>query len=364
MSAGALAGGAFARYNAAMRRATVLCLAAFVLLLVLLGGYSAYWLIAAQRIKDGLAAWAQSARSGAIEVSWRSLRVGGFPLAFRVSLDAAALRDGALTPAPELRIPALSGAARPWDLSVWQLTAREGLSGALPGSGARPELRLAAQTAAGSVALDRRAGARFWLRLQQPSVDSGVRVQAAAADAWIVLPPTPPQGHTDPGHADPSLGLALVLHRLQLPAAAGIFGGAVDELAFGVTVKGALPKGDIVPAVSAWRDAGGTIELDNLHLEWGGVGADATGTIALDQDLQPIGGFSGTIEGYDRILAALVRAGTLHARDAGLARLALAMLAKAGPDGRPQIRTSFTIENGRMFLGPAKLGPAPRIAWQ
>jgi hypothetical protein len=80
--------------------------------------------------------------------------------------------------------------------------------------------------------------------------------------------------------------------------------------------------------------------------------------------LQPIGGFSGAIEGYDRVLTALVRAGTLHARDAGLARLALAMLAKIGPDGRPQITTSFTIQNGEMFLGPAKLGRAPRIAWQ
>jgi hypothetical protein len=54
----------------------------------------------------------------------------------------------------------------------------------------------------------------------------------------------------------------------------------------------------------------------------------------------------------------------MRAGDARLARLALTMLAKAGPDGRPQISTSFTIQNGQMFLGPAKLGPAPRIPWQ
>jgi hypothetical protein len=49
---------------------------------------------------------------------------------------------------------------------------------------------------------------------------------------------------------------------------------------------------------------------------------------------------------------------------AGLARLALAVLARAGPDGRPEIKTAFTIQNGEMFLGPAKLGKAPRIAWE
>ncbi|MGH7126258.1 MAG: DUF2125 domain-containing protein, partial [Stellaceae bacterium] len=94
------------------------------------------------------------------------------------------------------------------------------------------------------------------------------------------------------------------------------------------------------------------------------LGATATGTIALDRELQPIGGFTGAIEGYDQILTALVQSGRMRSGDAGLARLALTILAKAGPDGRPQISTSFTIQNGQMFLGPAKLGPAPRLAWQ
>ena len=116
--------------------------------------------------------------------------------------------------------------------------------------------------------------------------------------------------------------------------------------------------------LAAWRDAGGTVKLDNLELRWGGLGATATGTLALDRELQPIGGFSGAIEGYDRVLQALVVAGRLPAGDAGLAQLALTLLAKAGPDGRPQIATSFTIQNGQMFLGPARLGPAPRLAWK
>jgi hypothetical protein len=40
------------------------------------------------------------------------------------------------------------------------------------------------------------------------------------------------------------------------------------------------------------------------------------------------------------------------------------MLAQRGPNGRPAISTSFTIQNGEMFLGPAKLGKAPRIPWE
>jgi hypothetical protein len=54
----------------------------------------------------------------------------------------------------------------------------------------------------------------------------------------------------------------------------------------------------------------------------------------------------------------------MRAGDARLARLALGMLAKAGPDGRPEIATSFTIQDGEMYLGPVKLGKAPRIDWK
>jgi hypothetical protein len=135
-------------------------------------------------------------------------------------------------------------------------------------------------------------------------------------------------------------------------------------LAFGVSLKGVVPGGKLVQAISEWRDAGGTIELDNLQLRWGNLGATATGTIALDRELQPVGGFTGAIQGYDQILAALVDSGRMRASEAGLARLALAMLAKAGPDGKPAITTAFSIQNGQMFLGPAKLGKAPRITWE
>ncbi|HTZ34634.1 MAG TPA: DUF2125 domain-containing protein, partial [Stellaceae bacterium] len=96
---------------------------------------------------------------------------------------------------------------------------------------------------------------------------------------------------------------------------------------------------------------------------WGDMEINGSGTLALDNDLQPVGGFSGGVAGFDQLLTGLVASGKVKASDARIARLALAMLAKAGPDGRPEISTSLTIQNGEMYLGPAKLGPAPRIDW-
>jgi hypothetical protein len=342
-----------------MRRPTRLGLAVVAVLLVLLGAYTAYWLIVATRISDGITAWAQTERAEKVAISWQKIGVAGFPFVWRVELENAALRDGRLTPSPELRIPAVSATVRPWDFGSWQLTAPEGLSAMLAGGGERPPLKLAARSAIGVVAVDPQAGTNLWANLQDISVEAGAKVPISSADAWLSLPAKPPRSH-----AAPALGIALDLRQVQLPAMTSVLSDTIEELAFGITLKGAVPSGKLAQAVAEWRDAGGTVELDNLHLDWGGVGANASGTIALDRELQPVGGFSGAIEGYDKILIGLVQSGRMRAADAGLARLALAMLAKAGPEGRPEIKTAFTIQNGEMFLGPAKLGKAPRIAWE
>jgi hypothetical protein len=329
-------------------------LAIAVLLFAVFGAYSAYWFIAAGRLEDGLGLWAQSLRRQNLDLSWKALRVGGFPLTLRVELSEARLRNGAAAPATELRMLLLSGSARPWNFRVWHLDAPDGLS-AIAGSVAT----LRAHAATGSVAIGAEGGATLWLDLIEPAADAGVHLAARDAYLWLILPSHPPQTHTER-----AVGIALDVRELTLPAVPVPFRNPVDEITLGATVMGAIPAAPPRRAAAAWRDSGGTLELDHLALRWGALRVTGSGTVALDPDLQPIGGFSGAIEGYEELLTALVAGGRLRAGDARLARLGLAMLAKAGPDGRPEIATSFTIQNGEMYLGPAKLGKAPRIVWE
>jgi hypothetical protein len=342
-----------------MRRSTCLGLAILAALSVIAVAYTAYWFIVAGQIEDGVVGWAQSARADKIDVSWQKIRVAGFPVAFRVELETAALRDNAVTPSPEFRVPVLSGTAHPWDFADWQVAARQGFTANIAGAGQEMPAKLTAEAADGVVSIMPDGGWNLWLRMQDAKLKTAARVRVASADTWIVVPPKQPRGHSDP-----KMALAVNARQIELPVAIGPLGDTIDELDFGATLKGPLPNGKLAEAVAAWRDSGGTIELDNLHLKWGALGATATGTIALDQELQPIGGFSGAIQGYDQILTALVQNGQMRAGDAGLARIALTMLAKAGPDGRPEIKTAFRLQNGQMFLGPAKLGKMPRIPWE
>jgi hypothetical protein len=342
-----------------MRRSARFGLAAVAVLLVLFGAYAAYWWIVAGRIRDGVLAWQQSETPRKIDASWQDLRVTGFPTMFRVNINDAVLRDRAWSPPPELHAASLSGSARPWDFNNWVLTAPRGLIADLAAAGERPPVKLTARSAKGTASLSAQGKTWLWLNLRDIAAEANGKIPIKFADAWITVPAKPPKADTDA-----SFGLALNLREIEVAAPPVKFSHTLDQLALAVTVKGAMPDGPLASAVAAWRDAGGTIEVDNLRVQWGGLGVSGNGTLALDQRLQPIAAFSGGVEGFDTILNALVAADWLTPEQAELVQIALTALAKPGPDGKPQITAPFTIENGKMYLGPARLGAVPRIVWE
>lgn len=332
-----------------MRRSLRLGLGAVVLLLLIAaGGYTAFWYYAAGRIEDGLREQAQSLKAQKLDLSWKDIAVSGYPLMFRVVLREVALHG----PDGDVRLPQLLGTAGPGEFHRWDLSAPQGLT-ASAGNGAR----LGADTAQGSIAVGDET--RVWLTLDKPTVDAGVQLSAKDAEIWLNLPPHPPRDHTDP-----ALGLALDIRELSLPTIPAPFKNPLDEVSLGVTAKGQIPTGPPRLAAAAWRDKGGALEIDHLTARWGSLMVTGSGTVALDRDLQPEGAFSGGVEGYDQLMSALVASGRIRPSDASLARLALTIFARTGPNGRPQVPVSFTIQDGQMRLGPARIGPAPRINWQ
>jgi hypothetical protein len=350
-----------------MPRSTRLGLIAAAVLLLLLGGaYTAYWLIAADRIREGIAAWAETMRGQGLDASWQGSRVAGYPFSFRLELSRLRLRGAAAIGEFDLQAPKVAGSIRPWDFRDWTVTAPQGLDAALAQRQV-PLARIAASAATGAVSVlpagDAAGVTRVWLSLDEASVEPAAeptgRITAATANFWATLPGSAPHSENDR-----SLDIAADLHGVGVPAVPAPFTGKMENVALGLSVMGTIPTGPPRQSADAWRRSGGTVELDHFNLGWGGLRVTGSGTAALDSDLQPVGAFSGAVAGYDQLLAGLVSAGRMRANDAGLARVALGFLAKTGPDGRPQIQTSFTIQNGQMYLGPVKLGPAPRIDWR
>lgn len=326
-------------------------------LVVILGGYSAFWFFVAGRIENGIGEWAESLRPHNVDLSWRTIRVGGFPFSFRADAQEVLLRDPALAEPAEVRVPRLSAEAHSWNFRVWRLTAPEGLTATF-GPPDKTVAKLTAREATGMVAPNGDAGATVQIGLDDMALDAGMRVAARDIELSLSLPPHPPQSADER-----AIAVVLAVRDVTMPVVPAPLRNPLDEITFAAALMGPVPAAPLRKAASAWRDAGGTVELERVAVRWGTLAVTGSGTAALDAELQPIGAFSGAIEGYDELMSALVAAGRLRPGDAGLARMALGFLAKPGPGGRPQITAPFTIQDGQMLLGPVKLGPAPRIPW-
>lgn len=339
--------------NMAAARRIVLSLTALVL--VALIAYAAYWYYVAGQLRDQLEPWAQSRADQGYLVRWDDAQVNGFPGSFR--FDFTNLSFGTMRPVPvALNAATLSAWAMPWNLKHWEFTAPSGARLVEPTNSAGFD----AQHLDGAVDVEGRTVAAVDLTavgLSGVGLAQGIAV--GDAEAHIELPATPPQGHTDT-----SLGLSLQVSQATLPNAVPGFGNTLSGFTVAAQVKGVLPPGPFAQALAQWRDSGGTIEIEALRVRWGSLLLDTSGTLALDNALQPEGAFSAMITGQDQAVDVAVMTGALRPEQASAAKAVLGLLAKPdGKGGENAITLPLTIQNEQLFLGPAKIATVPPIPW-
>ena len=329
--------------------------ATVVLLLAAAASYIGYWLSIAHRLPDTIAAWAAARGAEGYEVRWDSLTVGGFPASFTVNLTGASLA-GARPLSFKAGAAAITGEARPWNLRRWHVTAPDGARGEGPHQGDAITAAMLDATVAVSadkdtsvkVAAHQIAGSGGWALLR-----------IADAEAQLSLPARPP---TD--HRQESAQATLRLMGIALPRAVPSLGATIDSVTLSGALKGAIPAGRLRDALSAWRNDGGTVELEQGTLHWSSLAASANGTLALDETLQPMGALTATIENQNAVIDAAVAGGSMRAQDANLAKILLGLMAKPGADGKKQLTLPVTLQNRRLYLGPAQIAVLPVVTWE
>jgi hypothetical protein len=338
-------------------------LIATLLVLLLAGlGMSGFWVFGADRLRANLSQWADSWRADGNLVAYKPFAVTGFPLFFRARLDDFAIAGG--------------GAASPWR---WQ--APTILLRASPFAPTRARADFAgehkvlanlfgvtvaftAATKDGVARVQRRGNSHMaGLELHDSTlvidgVSGSFSLKEAILDAF----------HTRNAadHTAASAGLTVAIDDLVLPAGLlpGQLGTRIDTLSLDAEVLGAIGPEITSAAVAAWRDAGGTVEVADFALRWGALRIKAEGTVALDNNLQPLAAFTATMTGFNETMDLLVAQGVLSEDDAGAAKTLLSLLAKTPlTGGAPEIAVPLTIQNQRLSVGPVPLFTLRPIVW-
>lgn len=164
--------------------------------------------------------------------------------------------------------------------------------------------------------------------------------------------------------AEPALLVALEARDIRLPVA-GPLGRTISLLQTEVAMTGPVPGGrQPTRRAATWRDAGGTLDLRSLAMRWGDVALEGAATLALDDQLQPMGAGTLRLTGASEGLAALASAGAVSARSVLAAQAMVAFMAQPGPEGGPpQIDVPLTLENRTLAIARIPLTRLARLIW-
>jgi hypothetical protein len=316
-------------------------------------GLGVAWTIAwhqiASGMRDRLETWAEARRAEGLTVSHKGLAIEGFPFAWQVRVSEPVIA-GAGSAAWAWQGEALEARFTPADYrdvalrfpGDHRLAAGGGaLSGTWRVRAARPEGRILLYPDGRLNRLEFDFGDATLIRLPDEKAFQAVRLQGAAT--------VPRPAASDPRAETFTVTIDIdSLSPVEPPVAN--FGPLVRTVRLDLAAKGRLPGGRFSEALRAWRDDGGTVEINHVKVRWGPVDAEVSGTLTLDAQDRPLGAFSARWRGYNETIDALQVAGHIGPWPAAGTKMALTALARQQADGGRQIELPITLQDGRVYI--------------
>ena len=252
--------------------------APYVLLLVLILGWSAYWWLASGRLQHRVEEEAKALQTQGYVAQWSSIKVDGYPFRLRLTLIGPKLADSA---GWGLSVSRLEARAMAYAPDVWTLAAPQGLTFSRPGKGdvavtgkairasiaaiGTPQPRFAFEGDALSLAPAQGAAPPSFATIERLELDMqpGPNDQAA----FLV--------RLDGGVLTPSAGIA----KLASGKPFSLYWDA--RLTRASTLRGSNWPG----ALQAWRNAGGSVTAMQAKIGIGGLNLQGQGgPLSVDPD--------------------------------------------------------------------------------
>ena len=341
------------------RRSWVIVVAA---VLVLMAAQVGYWRLVSQRLRAGY----KDVLAGVAVRGWNCesgpVAVSGWPLAATLTVPNLALRHTAPSVPGDVNIAAAGITVSVSLLDPGTLV----VSSAGPvhlRAGGLPDVIVTAGDNAVSVPLRRSGPLALALHA------SGLRLEPATG-AWHVTAGLV-NGRADIGDSgddktEPAATFAVSAEAIALPGTIKWpLGPNISSVSVDGRLNGPLPASrDITQWAEAWRDGGGSLEISHFTIGWGPLGLTSSATLALDDQLQPMGSGNGRIVGYAEALDRLASAGLLTKSAATAAKAVLSLMAGTSDADEPSsVDVPLTLQYRTLSMRQVPLVRLPELDW-
>jgi hypothetical protein len=333
------------------------------LLLLLVAAQVAYWRFTAERLRDGYQAWVAAQVAQGWVVGSGPLSVGGWPRAAAMSVPTLSLRHAGPMMPGDVNI---ASAGVTLSVSLFNPTnLRMSLTGPMHVRAADlPDVIVAGTEVTANVALQQ-TGPRF-ITLHA----RGVRIEPAMGAWHVTVGLLDAQAQIADSRnvddAQPASIFSISAEAIALPASIkSPLGVNISSLSIGGRLNGPLPASrDITGWAETWRDGGGSLEITHLAMGWGPLGLTSTATLALDDQLQPMGSGNARIVGYAETLDKLAAGGILTKSAATAAKAVLSLMARTSDADEPSsVDVPLTLQYRTLSMRQVPLVRLPEVDW-
>jgi hypothetical protein len=335
-----------------MRRILIILVSLLVLLAV---AYTVYWNVMASRSGDWVAYWAAPAPGKAWSGTYGETEVSGFPFALDVTVhDPVITWQGGAGDAV-WQGPYLVAKFKPWTLSSFSFDLPPEQTVLIDDGTRLRMVALAMASGTARVAMaDGRAQAlhaEFVDLVASHEQNAGpITADFAVIDVAVVA-------------GEPAHDVNIRVEGLGLAGqVAPPFEGHVPLASTSFRWVGDLAShGNLQSRLEGWRAEGGIVDVHALRLDWPPLEVDATGTLALDTLLRPIGAFRAEVVGYRELMEAMQAVGMLGRSEADMAGAALDFMARTQDDGTRRLAVDVSMQHGMLAVGPIPVMPLPPV---
>lgn len=322
----------------------------FGLLAVAILVHALYWVLMSGQIHQSAQTWIEDKIEAGYAINYSAMTVRGYPFRFTLHLSDNEVAAPADAGGWRIAVDHATASAQFYNLNHWivSLNERVVLDTAVEGEPAQYELlseqaRFSLITRNG---VTRQIGAE--ITALQVLALSGPQPLASAIERVAMTGRISDTGEFLSGiiveglHFDDS--------RLDNPL----------QAAFGDTVQlyqldSVLTEFDTLSLAGdplAWTRADGRLIIRQTRLDWGPAALTGAGEVALDRQIRPAGRLSVVVSDPESLISAMEDARLVYDEQGAALRLA-AMMAPRRDDG---IALPFLLQDGGLFLGPARIG--------